>query len=305
MAAGASGGIDRLQSWATRLHLNVNVRHEVTTMADSLSNRIPSASRSLLSMGMSVMRAVTITIIIVVVSIYMLLDSKRIGRFLSDHFPTHSRQDGEAYVALAQNAVVSYVKAQLLLSAVLGTSVGLVMWFLAAIGAFPSGGKYAVFFGAWTAVMEAIPYIGPVMAAVPPTIVALFHSSLSALWVIVAFVVIQQVEGHVLVPLIMGGRFRVHPLIVIFAVLAGNQIHGVVGMFLAIPLIPLVKETIVFLRPRLAFEGRRRAPRADRAARGAGAARRRPSSFLHMSQTRTSANLATSAPETGRAGMLR
>jgi len=49
----------------------------------------------------------------------------------------------------------------------------------------------------------------------------------------------------------MGGRFRVHPLIVIFAVLAGNQIHGVVGMFLAIPLIPLVKETIVFMRPRL------------------------------------------------------
>jgi len=261
MAAGASGGIDRLQSWATRLHLNVNVRHEFTTMADSLSNRIPSASRSLLSMGMSVMRAVTITIIIVVVSIYMLLDSKRIGRFLVDHFPTHSRPDGEAYVALAQNAVVSYVKAQLLLSAALGTSVGLVMWFLAAIGAFPSGGRYAVFFGAWTAVMEAIPYIGPVMAAVPPTIVALFHSSLSALWVIIAFVVIQQVEGHVLVPLIMGGRFRVHPLIVIFAVLAGNEIHGVAGMFLAIPLIPLVKETIVFLRPRLAFEGRR--PRSE------------------------------------------
>ena len=260
MAAGASGGLDRLQSWATRLHLNVNVRHEVTTMADSLSNRIPSASRSLLSMGMSVMRAVTVTIIIVVISIYMLLDSKRIGRFLSDHFPTHSREDGEAYVALAQHAVVSYVKAQLLLSAVLGTSVGLVMWFLAAIGAFPSGGRYAVFFGAWTAVMEAIPYIGPVMAAVPPTIVALFHSSLSALWVIIAFIVIQQVEGHVLVPLIMGSRFRVHPLVVIFAILAGNQIHGVVGMFLAIPLIPLIKETIVFLRPRLAFEGLRGRP---------------------------------------------
>jgi predicted PurR-regulated permease PerM len=279
MTAGASGSVDRLQSWASRLHLHLNVRHELTTMADSLSNRIPSASRSLLSMGMSVMRAVTITIIIVVVSIYMLLDSKRLGRFVADHFPTHSRQDGEAYVALAQNAVVSYVKAQLLLSAVLGTSVGLVMWFLAAIGAFPSGGKYAVFFGAWTAVMEAIPYIGPVMAAVPPTIVALFHSSLSALWVIVAFIVIQQVEGHVLVPLIMGGRFRVHPLIVIFAVLAGNQIHGVVGMFLAIPLIPLVKETIVFMRPRLVFEGLRPRPEQTEPSEG----RTPPGDALHRS----------------------
>jgi len=85
-------------------------------------------------------------------------------------------------------------------------------------------------------------------------LVALFHSPLAALWVVTAFLVIQQVEGHVLVPVIMGTRFRVHPLIVIFAVLAGNQIHGVIGMFLAVPLIPLARETIVFFRARVSLE---------------------------------------------------
>ena len=72
---------------------------------------------------------------------------------------------------------------------------------------------------------------------------ALFHSPLSALWVIITFLVIQQVEGHILVPVIMGSRFRVHPLVVIFAILAGSEIHGIAGMLLAIPLIPLVSET--------------------------------------------------------------
>ena len=48
--------------------------------------------------------------------------------------------------------------------------------------------------------MEAIPYIGPVLAAVPPTLVALFHAPITALWVIVVFILIQQVEGHILVP---------------------------------------------------------------------------------------------------------
>jgi len=141
-------------------------------MADSLSNRIPSASRSLLSMGMSVMRAVTITIIIVVVSIYMLLDSRRLGAsWPTTSPPTAARTrrirgaGAERGRQLCEGAGPALGRAR--------TSVGLVMWFLAAIGAFPSGGKYAVFFGAWTAVMEAIPYIGPVMAAVPPTIVAL------------------------------------------------------------------------------------------------------------------------------------
>jgi predicted PurR-regulated permease PerM len=68
-------------------------------------------------------------------------------------------------------------------------------------------------------------------------------------------VLIQEIEGHILVPVIMGSRFRVHPLVVIFAVLAGGEIHGITGMLIAIPLIPLVKETIVFLRPRMQLEG--------------------------------------------------
>ena len=155
----------------------------------------------------------------------------------------------------AKTAVVDYVKAQVLLSAVLGASVGVAMWILSLIGAFPSGGRYALFFGVWAGLMEAIPYLGPVLAAVPPSVVAVFDSPLSALWVIITFVLIQEVEGHILVPVIMGSRFRVHPLVVIFAILAGGEIHGITGMLIAIPLIPLIKETWLFFRPRLQFEG--------------------------------------------------
>ena len=188
----------------------------------------------------------------------MPLDAKRIVGFITSHFPTRSQEDGEQYVTVVQRAVVNYVKAQLLLSGALGLSAGLAMWLLGVTGVFPSGSKYAVFFGVWTAIMEVIPYVGPVMAAVPPTIVALFHSPLAALWVIVAFLLIQQVEGHILAPLIMSSRFRVHPLIVIFVILAGAQIHGVTGAFLAIPLIPMVKESISFFSSRVSFEGWRR-----------------------------------------------
>lgn len=260
MITGAQGSIDRLQSLANHLHLHVNVRTQVTSFASSLAKLIPSASKGLVGIGMSVVRLVTISVVIIVISIYMLLDGRRIGRFFTDHFPTHSSADGAEYVTLAQGAVVSYVKAQILLSAALGVSAGLAMWLLNVVGAFPSGGKYAVFFGVWAAVMEAIPYIGPVMAAVPPVLVGLFHSPVTALWVIVAFLIIQEVEGHILVPVIMGTRFRVHPLIVIFAVLAGEQIHGITGMFLAIPLIPLVRETLVFFRSRVKFERWPRSP---------------------------------------------
>ena len=255
MADQAGNTIMRLQRLSDRAGLSIDVQAQLRASLTALADRVLSFTSNVVDVGVTVVRQITYLIIIIVISIYMLLDAKRIGRFVAEHFPTHSVSDGEEYVRRAKTAVVDYVKAQVLLSAALGGSVGLAMWFLGMIGAFPSGARYALFFGVWAGLMEAIPYLGPVLAAVPPSLVAVFDSPLSALWVIITFVLIQEIEGHILVPVIMGSRFRVHPLVVIFAVLAGGEIHGITGMLIAIPLIPLVKETIVFLRPRMQLEG--------------------------------------------------
>jgi putative heme transporter len=255
MALQAGDTVDRLQKLSDSTGLGLDVRQQLTAALKALAGHIPQFTSSVVDVGVTVMRQVTYSIIIVVISIYMLLDSKRIGRFVAGHFPTRSESDGELYVRRAKTAVVDYVKAQVLLSSILGASVGVAMWLLSLVGAFPSGGHYALSFGVWAALMEAVPYLGPVLAAVPPTLVAVFDSPLSALWVIITFILIQEIEGHILIPVIMGSRFRVHPLVVIFAILAGGEIHGITGMLIAIPLIPLIKETISFLRPRVSFEG--------------------------------------------------
>ena len=189
------------------------------------------------------------------------------------------------------------------------------MWVLGVTGVFPSGAKYAVAFGAWAGLTEVIPYLGPVLGAMPPVIVALLHSPLTAVWVIIAYVGIQEVEGHIAAPLIMGTRFRVHPLVVMFAVLIGNQLHGIVGMFIAVPLIPLARETWVFFRARVRFEGwqnavldvdRRDAPAAaiDRRAGRAAAERRRPAGGGRR-RRRHRAPTATARRATGATGFLR
>jgi predicted PurR-regulated permease PerM len=255
MAQQARAGVHGLQGLATRFHLNIDVSKELQTGAKSVASYLLGASHSLLGIGVSAARTVTVTVIIAVISIYMLLDAKRIGRFVSEHFPTGSPEDGREFIAMTQSAVVKYLEAQLLLSAAIGTGTGLTMWVLGVTGVFPSGAKYAVAFGAWAGLMEVIPYLGPVLGAVPPVIVALLHSPITAVWVIMAYVGIQEVEGHIAAPLIMGTRFRVHPLVVIFAVLIGNQLHGIVGMFVAVPLIPLARESWVFFRTRVKFEG--------------------------------------------------
>jgi predicted PurR-regulated permease PerM len=255
MGGQADATIARLQQFSDRAGLHIDVATQIRSGLTAVADRIPQFTGNVVDIGVTVVRQVTYFIIIVVLSIYMLLDSRRIGQFIARRFPTRSEADGREYVGRAKTAVVDYVKAQVLLSALMGASVGVAMWVLSLVGAFPSGGRYALFFGAWAALMEAIPYLGPVLAAVPPSVIAVFDSPLSALWVIITFILIQEVEGHILVPVIMGSRFRVHPLVVIFAILAGGEIHGITGMLIAIPLIPLIKETYVFFRPRLHFEG--------------------------------------------------
>lgn len=251
----AGATLAKLQRLSDRAGLGVDVSSQIRKTLTAIADRIPQFTGNVVDVGVTVVRQVTVFIIIVVLSIYMLIDGRRIGSFIVGHFPTHSEDDGHEWVMRSKTAVVAYVKAQVLLSAVMGASVGVAMWVLSMVGAFPSGGRYALFFGAWAGLMEAIPYLGPVLAAVPPSVVAVFDSPLSALWVILTFVLIQEVEGHILVPVIMGSRFRVHPLVVIFAILAGAEIHGITGMLIAIPLIPLVKESWHFFRPRVHFEG--------------------------------------------------
>ena len=96
-------------------------------------------------------------------------------------------------------------------------------------GCVPGADKYALLFGAWVAVTELIPYLGPWLGAIPPLIYALVVHPVSALWVALLFLVIHQIEGHIVVPNVMGSALRLHPLLVIFGLLAGGEIYGLPG----------------------------------------------------------------------------
>jgi predicted PurR-regulated permease PerM len=158
-------------------------------------------------------------------------------------------------------ALASYVKGQLMLSLIIGGSAGIGLWVLGMLGLLPNGGRYAVAFGAWAGVTELIPYIGPWLGAAPPVVYALVQHPLSALWVALLFLGIQQLEGHVVVPKVMGHSLRLHPLLVIFGLLAGGEIYGFPGILVALPLLAAARAAWEFFAERLQLE--RWEPAAD------------------------------------------
>ena len=188
----------------------------------------------------------------IVASVYMLLDFRRFDRYLNRRFPP--RPGEEPLLARMEHALVSYVKGQALVSLIIGTSAGVGLWLFGLAGWLPGGQRYALLFGAWVAITELIPYLGPWIGSVPPFVYAVVVHPVAALWVGLLFLAIHQVEGHIVIPNVMGGALRLHPLLVIFGLLAGGEIYGLPGVLVALPLLAAARAIWEFFSERVQFE---------------------------------------------------
>jgi predicted PurR-regulated permease PerM len=92
-----------------------------------------------------------------------------------------------------------------------------------------------ILFGILAAIGEGIPTIGPILSAIPPIAVSLADDPMKALWVAVLFLGVQQLENNILVPFIMGSRLKLHPVSILFFVLALGSLIGLAGALLAVP----------------------------------------------------------------------
>jgi predicted PurR-regulated permease PerM len=202
--------------------------------------------------AISVGKGIFSTVLILVVSIYMLLDMPRLHRAIDRRFPP---RPGEGSLLLRiESALASYVRGQALLSVIIGASAGIGIYILGVTGLLPGGDTYALVFGAWVALTELLPYLGPWLGAIPVGIYALVVDPIAVLWVTLLFLGIHQIEGHIVVPNVMGSALRLHPLLVIFALLVGFEINGLLGALIALPLLAVVNATWRFFSERLVFE---------------------------------------------------
>jgi predicted PurR-regulated permease PerM len=237
---GAEQDLARFQGWLDHHHLSsVHVQHQGQKFLNQVGTKdvqkyTSKALRWAEGAGLTVVTLLFDALLVVVVSIYMLLDMQRLTEAVDRRFPPRGR--GGLIVRMEQ-AVASYVKGQFLLSLIIGLSVGLGLWILGMAGLMPHGGRYAAAFGAWAGVTELIPYVGPWLGAIPAVLYALVQHPLSALWVAALFLGIQQLEGHLVVPKVMGRTLRLHPLLVIFGLLAGGEIYGFPGILVSLPLL--------------------------------------------------------------------
>jgi predicted PurR-regulated permease PerM len=250
--------LDNIQQFFDDKGVNVHIKGQTDSALASVQKSIVSGSGEIVAVtGELLRRFVELSfylILVIVLSVYMLVYAPRIGDLVRSVMPAGDGTPQDDFPTRVQRAVAGYVRGQVLFSLIMGTSAGVALWAYGAVGIFPDGRTYAPAFGVFFGLMELVPYVGPVLGALPPVVVALVQDPLTALWVALLFVALQQLEGHVVAPNVFGHALRLNPLLVIFALLLGGEIYGFVGALIALPIAAIVRETIVYLRRHLVFE---------------------------------------------------
>ncbi len=213
------------QDWIMKLPSQVGA--DLQRHALAYGSRVVNALAIVVGVG-------ALAIAIPVVSIYMLAESPMIKRFFVQSFKPRSRARVVAILHDVDQVIGGFIRGQIIVAAVVGI--------LAIVALMILHVRYAVIIGVWAGIMDIIPYIGPIAGAIPAVIVALiFNGPGAALGVIVAFTVINQLEGHLLAPRIVSNSVKITPLAVIFALLICAKIFGFIGLIVAVPLAGIVR----------------------------------------------------------------
>jgi predicted PurR-regulated permease PerM len=219
--------------------------HVVERVKDAVSNngvsKLAIGAGAALSVTKSVLTAIVATVTIVFVTFFMLLEgpdwmNRIYGLFSTDEQPRWRKVGYDIY-----RTVGGYVTGNLLISLIAGVTSGLVLWIV--------GVPYAVALGLLVAILDLIPLAGATIAAILVVLVALAASGTTeAIILAVFFLVYQQMENHLIQPLVYGRTVQLSPLAVLVSVLIGAQIAGVLGALGAIPLAGALQVILVDYR---------------------------------------------------------
>lgn len=209
---------------------------EIQNILEGLSNYLQQSAQSSVGVIASVFGGVFSFIAIIIISFYLSVTRRGIENFLSSIVPDRHEDYVLDLWKRTEVKVGKWLQGQLLLALI----VGLMVY----VGLSLMNIKFALVLGILAMILEIVPIVGPVLAAIPAVFLAFIQSPSLGLWVLVFYVVVQQIENHILVPLVFGKTIGLNPVVVIIALLVGQQLAGIPGMILSVPIATIIVEMI-------------------------------------------------------------
>lgn len=220
------------QGWSAsyeRLRLPLELREHINQSIVAISTATAGYARASLVATVGVLAYLPWLVLVPILGFFLLKDATSIRGLLVKALPHGSRLRTHRLFEDLNAALAAYMRAQLIACVVVGSLTGL--------GFAVLGLPYAVLFGVMSGVLEFVPLVGPLVLAVIAALVTALHAPLLAFWALAFLAVLRMVEDYVIYPRLLGRGMHLHPLAIILVVLAGAELGGVAGVFLAVPVV--------------------------------------------------------------------
>jgi predicted PurR-regulated permease PerM len=195
-----------------------------------------SGGASLLDISSKFLGGLTLTASVLVLSFYLTVGKDGVEKFLITVTPTaYESRVLDLYFRIRRK-IGRWLAGQVLLSLAIGVAVFLGLWIL--------GVKYSLILGLIAGILEIVPYVGPIFSGGLAVMIGLTDSLTLGIYTLILFIVIQQIENHILVPAVTNWTTQLNPVIILVSLLIGAQIFGFVGLILAVPAAVLLQEVV-------------------------------------------------------------
>lgn len=214
------------QDFVSVAKIESSIGEYLTSLPENITGSLSSVFGVVTNIAIT---AVTVPFIL----FYMLKDGNRFPNLAVKILPDKYKNEGLKIFKDLYETLAAYIQGQLIVCMFVGTACFIGFWI--------AGVKYALILGVIIAVTNIIPYVGPFLGATPAVIIAFLDSPTKALIALIIVVAVQQTDGNLLSPLIIGRRLNTHPLTIILLLIGAGSFGGILGMILAVPAYALLK----------------------------------------------------------------
>lgn len=225
--------INEIQVNYSRVPMPEGLRQITDELINNAENRALSIVQGLLESMLNLFTQAFNLILTPVLSFYFLLEYNSLGKLIKELLPARYRSELEEIGSEINQVIKSLIRGNLLVALLVGT--------LAVIGMTMVGMDFPLLIGIMVGITNFIPYFGAIISTIPAVLLALLKSKWLAVYVLGLMIVIQQIEGNIISPKILGSCVGLHPLVIVLALLVGGELWGLLGMLLAVPLAAVIK----------------------------------------------------------------
>lgn len=229
-------GVDKGSLGSLGAFLNLHAPQSVGSLVGKVSTQFIASDVSPLQLFSQALGSFALAVAVLAISFYLSLTHDGVERFLKVVVPPDYDEAAMRIYKRSKELIGSWFRMQAVLSIVMG--------FLVWAGLSLLGVRYAFLIAILAAIFELVPFLGPILAGAVAVVSALLTSVALALWTLVFFLVAQQFESHVLVPLLSRRSVGLHPVIVIVALLIGAEVGGMLGLIISVPVAAILQEVV-------------------------------------------------------------